>query len=491
MAGAEAVYPGGRLFRRVTSVSIRAKLMGMALGLVLLVGLAVTMTVRVRLAADLSYSLEERGVAITRDLAARAADLVLTDNTFALYQLIRDTLENNPDVRYVFVLDAAGRPLVHSFPQSVPPDLLSANQPEAAEPDRLQHFDSDEGSMIDVAVPILAGRAGVAHVGLSEARLEAAVTRVTWELLGITALALLLGTAIALSLTHWLTSPVLELVEVTRRVGEGDLQARARPFMADEIGELALAFNHMAASLETSHEAVKEKEALRGQLLERIIAVQEAERQRLARELHDEAGQVLTSLSLGLRSLQETPGLNAAQSNLAQDMKALSTRLMTELHRLAVELRPSALDRVGLVAALEQYTHEFGRRYALDAEFEAAGLSPVGLPSGMEIHIYRMVQEALTNVARHAQARHVAIILQAREATLVITVEDDGCGFDPTQVEKGRLGLFGMQERATLLGGSFSVESAPNRGTTVFIRVPLPMVAAPVTATQEVELVTH
>ncbi len=241
-----------RSFELVTTVSVGFKVLGMATGIVLLLGLAVILQVRARLQAELSASLEARGIAIARDLAARSADPILTDNTFSLYQLLRDTLENNPDVRYVFLLDPDGSALVHSFDQRVPPGLLAVNPIADGESCRVQIIETEEGLITDIAVPILGGRAGIARVGLSQRSLANAITEATWNLVGVTALALAFGLAIALILTRLLTRPVLELVSAAKRVEQGDLSAKARRFMNDEIGELTSAFNRMTESLQRS-----------------------------------------------------------------------------------------------------------------------------------------------------------------------------------------------------------------------------------------------
>jgi len=252
--------------------------------------------------------------------------------------------------------------------------------------------------------------------------------------------------------------------------------SQAREFTPDDLTLLSVVGRQLGIAIENARlwEEVKEKETLRQHFLERVIAAQETERQRLARELHDEAAQTLTALSLGLRRLQDDPNLSLPQRKLAGDLKSQTTALASDLHRLAVELRPSALDRVGLIGALGQYVQEFKRRYSLEAQFESDNLEHIRLSPEIETSLYRIVQEALTNVARHAQARSVSVLLQARDGQIVATVEDDGKGFDPAQVQaKGRLGLFGMQERAAMLGGSLNIESAPGRGTTVFVKIPL------------------
>ena len=240
------------LLRRITAISVTAKILGMVAGVVLILGLMVTLQVRARLERELRADLETRGVAITRSLAARSADLLLTDNTFALHQLIRDTLENNPDVRYAFLLDANGETAAHSFNQNVPPDLLTVNINPAL-PYQMQTLQSEEGLLTDIAAPILGGKAGAARLGLSHQRLEATIARATWELLGATALVLTLGLGIAYVLTALLTRPILALVDVARAVGRGETQTKAQTYMDDEVGELALAFNAMITDLEQSH----------------------------------------------------------------------------------------------------------------------------------------------------------------------------------------------------------------------------------------------
>jgi signal transduction histidine kinase len=649
-------YPGGWLFRRITSVSLRAKIIGMVLGAVLLIGLAMTLSVRARLTADLQRSLQERGIAIARYAAARATDLVLTDNTFALYQLVRDTLENNLDVRYVFVVDAQGQVIVHSFPQVAPSDLIPLNQPPLEAEFSLQPLTSDEGRLLDISVPLLQGQVGVFRVGMSLSRLETEVIRATWQLLTITAVALLIGTGIALFLTRLLTRPVLELVDVTRQVGEGNLDVRAHPLMADEVGELTHAFNAMTENLQASHadlvrrlrelailnatakaisstldldemlqaalvkvleemnlqagwvfledlaspvvlrlaaqeglsmafaheeatrelgdcvcaevlqsgmalvvedicrqcsrldeqtiraenlschvsvplfsrnrvigvlnvaskeslffsqediallgsigrqigvaaenarlwEEVKEKEELRGQLLEKIITAQESERQRLARELHDEAGQALTSLKFSLRTLEQQTNLEKTHTQL-QELRDMVGQIQESLHDLAVEIHPPALDELGLIAALDQFINRFAQIVEIKVEFQLMGLDIYSerLHPEVEVTIYRLIQEAMTNVARHAMASQVSVLLEHQGDQIVIIVEDDGIGFNASEIShqesfREHLGLHSMQERTDLLGGLFTIESRPEEGTTIFARLPLAPTTEPI-----------
>jgi len=464
--------------RQALARSIRFKIMGMVLGLVLGLGLTVPWQVPQGLAANLGEQLDERGVALAHELAARSTDFILTNNTFALYELVRDTVESNKDVRYVFLLDHKGQVLVHSFGAGFPTDLLRVNRlsydsavqpPSQSVSYQIQVLDSTEGLIHDVAVPIFEGRAGVARVGMSEHRLRAAIENGTRNVLLATMAVLLAGIVISFGLTHFMTRPILDLVEVARAVGRGDLERKAQRWMDDEIGQLSSAFNRMI-------EELRHKEAMRSHLLEKVITAQEDERKRIARELHDEAGPSLTSLMVGLRMIEDAAGNEAEVRRRTGELKALAGQVLDDLHRLAIELRPSSLDHLGLVATLSQYVCTYARQHGLTAEFQAIGFDGRRLSPGLEIALYRIVQEALTNAARHAQATQVGVVVEHRGTSVVAIVEDNGRGFDVAQVLQGeheRLGLYGMQERATLIGGRLTLESAPGQGTTVFAEIPV------------------
>ena len=209
-------------------------------------------------------------------------------------------------------------------------------------------------------------------------------------------------------------------------------------------------------------------------LSHRLVEVQENERRSIARELHDEAGQALTSLLLGLGSLERdhecTPGLRER----LDDLRTMTNGVMEALHRLAVNLRPASLDRLGLVPALDQYVQSFSEQHGLAVRFAAVGAEGRRLPPDVETAFYRVTQEALTNVLRHAGAGQVSVLLQYHDAQAVIIIEDDGRGFDvEAAFGRGRLGLLGIRERAEMLGGLLTVESSPGRGTTIYVAVPL------------------
>lgn len=637
-----------RLWPVISGVSLRVKIMGIALLMIAFLGLGLTAQTRIMLARSLERELEERALSVARDLAFRSTDLILTNNLYSLYTLTRETVRNNEDVRYAFVVDPQGNLLAHSFETGFPPDLLTANRVAAGEPYHREIFQTEEGLIQDVAVPVFGGRAGTVRVGMSYRRLQATVGAATRRLLLTTLGVSLLGIGLSSLLTWLLTRPVRVLEEATRRVAEGDLSQRVTPWADDEIGHLQHAFNAMVERLEQSRremeafnqdllrrnrelstlyrvsrilagptdmeraledvlketasvlgaeggwvcltgqgsecwvrasfwagspramsldecpkcvaclvvrargqptvltapsadcpacplcvgngatpvrhaivplrikeesvgvlsvvgrgeigpedlglleavgrqvgigienarlwEEVRQKETVRRDLLHRLMTAQEEERRRIARELHDEAGQALTSLLVSLRLMENAQSLEEVRA-LVAGMREVVSQTLNEVHNLAVELRPSVLDDLGLVPALARYVQGCRVRFGIGVDLEVVGLESVRLPEAVETAVYRIAQEALTNAVRHAGAQHVSIILERRGNTVVLIVEDDGQGFDVRAVmaarEQGRLGLHGMAERASLVGGRLTVESTPGAGTTVMLEVPV------------------
>jgi signal transduction histidine kinase len=202
----------------------------------------------------------------------------------------------------------------------------------------------------------------------------------------------------------------------------------------------------------------------------RVVEAQELERTRLARELHDETGQALTSILLGLKPLEQSAESAEAREAL-ESVRELVISTLQNVRRLAVELRPSALDDFGLVSAVERLTETFREQSGLPVDLESQ-LGEARLPSDAETTLYRVIQEALTNVIKHADAKRVSILLQRKKSTAVAVVEDDGSGFDPSDARADALGLVGMRERVSLAGGRLLIESTPGSGTTVVAEVP-------------------
>jgi len=578
------------------SVPVRIKIMGIALGMVVLLGFGVTLQVRSSMRATLETELQGRGAALAREVAGRAADLIVTNNLFALHELVRSTLEHNEDVCYVLVLDRSGEVLAHTLSGRPSLQLLRAHLPAPPGAVRLQLLETEEGRIYDAATPILEGRAGVARVGMSDRRIGAIVTSMTRRLLGVTALVSLGGVAAALLLTFVLTRPILALGRAAEAVGRGEFSQRAPVWSRDEIGRLTEAFNAMTEALDRSrrqllrrnaelsalnaiavavsrslhleeilkgalaevldvmklragwivleeagpvpaacagispaaareqtahasvplrakervlgimnvvteeghglddedlnlltaighqigmavenarlYEEVQRKEEGRRQLLDKLITAQEEERRRVSRELHDEIGQSLTALIMNVGSAEAAipPGSDALRRHLGE-IQGLLAMTLEEIRRLMVDLRPTLLDDLGLIPAIQWFAETHLARAGIEPVLKIGGprrrLSPQ-----VETALFRVVQEAITNIVRHSGAGRATVRLEFRDGVVAAEISDDGKGFDPESARDG-LGLLGMEERVTLLGGRWRIESGAGAGTRISIEIPL------------------
>lgn len=236
--------------------------------------------------------------------------------------------------------------------------------------------------------------------------------------------------------------------------------------------------NQLGVSLQNSQlwEELRYKEQLRAQLLNKVVSAQEEERRRISRELHDETGQALTSLLIQLKILEKSDNLQDVKIHV-EELRQRTAQTLQEIRRLAADLRPAALDDLGLISALEGYIYEFSRKANIAVEFHPHSVGNVRLPYEVEILLYRVIQESLTNTARHADATHVEVSFSYANDRITVSIHDDGKGFNTTEVlntDNRSLGILGMRERIELLGGQFQLISAPGKGTHVQVELSLP-----------------
>jgi signal transduction histidine kinase len=201
---------------------------------------------------------------------------------------------------------------------------------------------------------------------------------------------------------------------------------------------------------------------------------QEFERRRLARDLHDHLGQQLTGLRLKLESLKDGAEKRAKLKEQVDELLSITTQLDSDIEFLAWELRPVTLDDIGLAAALRNYVSRWADQFGVAAEFHTTGFERQRPAPEVENNLYRITQEALNNIAKHARASQVDVIFERRDHSAVLIIEDNGVGFEPGE-ERGpeTMGVTSMRERAALIGASLEIESTPDKGTSIFVRVPL------------------
>jgi two-component system, NarL family, sensor histidine kinase UhpB len=218
-----------------------------------------------------------------------------------------------------------------------------------------------------------------------------------------------------------------------------------------------------------------EAERARTELLSRLVFAQEDERRRIAREMHDQFGEQLTALSRGINALKQACSESPELSAHVAALEKTSRQIDRDVDQLVWQLRPTALDDLGLRAALANYVQDWSRRVNIAADLHVSGLLDDRLPPDAETTLYRVAQEALTNIAKHSKAMRVDVILERQADSVLLIVEDDGVGFEAGGEQSGEgFGLLGMQERAALVGATVEIESTPGKGTTVFLRMALP-----------------
>lgn len=322
---------------------------------------------------------------------------------------------------------------------------------------------------------------------------------VPWVLLGAMLYATMV-VAFSWGAARSVTQPVSVLTGEAERISAGDLSRAIPDLGEDEIGRLGQALEKMRASLRDlilrvanqnamleekvqartralaeANDKLREREALRADLLRKVITAQEDERKRLARELHDETSQSLAALAMGIDAASEA--IKSGGQPRLDEVKVIAKRTLEDVHRLIFDLRPSVLDDLGLLSAIEWYAERALRKKGVSVRCEceegANHISPE-----METALFRICQEALSNVARHAQASAVLVELGLEGSDLRVSIEDDGRGFDLaapiSEEDRKHWGLMGIRERAEILGGTAKIESAVGKGTRVEVRIPLP-----------------
>jgi signal transduction histidine kinase len=462
------------LFKRAAGgFSVRTKILGIVLALTTVLGLVVTWQVRTVMTGVLMNELDNRGQSVVSDLAARTSAPILLNDTYGVFELLDDTVRNHPDATYAFVLDAEGAVIAHTFgDDGFPVGVLEVEPSSDLATSGHMRFDTESGRVHDFQAPILDGQVGAVRLGLKESRLAGIVGGITTQMLITTVFVGLAGVAAASLLTWLLTRPILDLVDTTREVGAGDLSARATHWADDEIGSLGVAFNRMVQDLEANRETITENETARTRLLEKLIGAQEEERKRIARELHDTVGQALSSLMVGMAALTRSSSDDAVIAK-REELQSLAAETLDQVRQLGRELRPSALDDLGLAAALDRYSEDFGILHpelSVDLHVDL----PDRLPSATETNLYRIVQEGMTNSARHSAAGTLSVLITKRNGSVVAIIEDNGHGFDHVAARKNgnSVGIHGMQERAELVGGRMEIESS-RKGSTIFVEIPV------------------
>ncbi|MBI5095432.1 MAG: HAMP domain-containing protein [Candidatus Hydrogenedentes bacterium] len=487
-----------RIWERILSVPIYVKILGIGILVTFLFGAVSYYGIRASMYRTHYGIHAETVLSIARSLSSRVGKLIETGDAAAITEEIALVIRTFPDVRYVIIQGKDEQVLGHefTFPTNIPADLMLKQDalcaschtnPEAGElrsdlyavpseivvPDaRFQLWSRPGGLILEVATPVPSG--GTVRVGAGDTIIQREITAVSQSLLFSLGVCLVIGQTLAFGLAYAIVRPIQNLLQATNRLRTADFDTRARVYSDDEIGRLAQAFNLLAGELRTYRREVEEKEKVRVSLIERIVRVQEEERKSVARELHDQLGQSLSSVLLSVQGLRRDGVLPEDRYSRVEDEVR---GLIDQVRRLAWDIRPSVLDDYGLDSALQRFVEDVSKRIGIPFDYQS--VYPVELerlPNHIEVTLYRVAQEAIMNIVRHAEAHRASVVLFRHSHEIILIVEDDGRGFEAGLVFRDKdaaLGLLGMKERVELIRGELTIESEVGKGSAVRIKIPL------------------
>ncbi|HMM21349.1 MAG TPA: histidine kinase [Selenomonadales bacterium] len=422
-----------------------------------------------------------RGFEVGNYIAVLSTNDILQEDYYAIFDRINKAKEKNNDVRYILVANYTGKIIAHTFINGLPEGLPATVAAKSMESFTVNKFNSNEGVIYEITVPVENGNVGFVRVGLSSGGMQQILSNTISEFSLMASILCIIAVILASWQVSIIIRPIRNLSKAAEEIKNSNYSVRTTCQSDDEIGMLSQTFNEMAATLKQKEDenndllnALQVKEANRTVLISKLFTAQEDERKRISRELHDGAGQSITSLLAYLKILS-TEIRGDKQQSLINSARDVLIGVLSELRQMAVDLRPPALDDWGLVAAIEKYLDNNLTIHNIKFVF-ATSHQHIELPDSVVLALYRIFQEAISNIIRHSGATTVQVELISVTGQVKLIISDNGCGFSNESLasarEQNRLGLFGMQERIELLNGSLDIQSAVDIGTKITIIIP-------------------
>ena len=462
--------------------SLYVKFNVLIVGTICLCGIVISSLMLYTTSSAMEQALDQSGQEIAASISTIISENILVDDQFAITEQLLATQRSNNQIRYILVARPDGKIIASTFtdglPAGLPPLRLATNGEEST-----VTYNSNEGYIREIISPIDDGLVGYFRIGLSEQHMVTVMRKRFLEIMFFIVVICFIASLLATRYAHAFLTPIRHMAKAVRQLSLGNYTVKVPVETRDDLGHLAKVFNSMVSRLETKDKEnahllaeLQEKEKLRLWLISQLFSAREDERRRISRELHDETSQSMVSMLAYLRLIHDRI-YDAETRSLVTDVQGVLKDTLEGLRHLAVTLHPPLLDDLGLVVAIEKYLDTFRKTQPhIKVTFSYAGdFTHIDHP--ISLLCYRMLQEGLTNIVRHAQADIVHISLSAQDTWLTISVADNGIGFSEDTVEKARLnnhlGIVSMRERTALLNGTFQIDSTPSHGTTLTIRLPL------------------
>ncbi|MBF0240072.1 MAG: sensor histidine kinase [SAR324 cluster bacterium] len=504
----------------IFSIPIFSKIFGIVALSILILGVVMLYVLRDQMNLSFHHITAHKGIHFASVLAYEMERIAENQGPEKLKSNLLELSKRLPEIPYIAIRDADNHLMVQSN-QSWPSDELKSAWQKIAVVSEVTnmgyhiysqevydpHFDRNMTSILPelslsddnkeqlfriiYPLTIAPDQFATLEIILSNSHIDEELSYMTGLLITTILSCAVLTLILSFLLTWFLIKPVYHLVEVSHHIAEGDLSVRATVYYNDEIGQLAVALNRMTEKLLVHQGELQKKEEQRNDLFLRLINAQEAERKSIARELHDQFGQSLSSILLRIRELlfseeMPDPSLWSLQllsmmkyNEKLHDLEQITMEMMDHVKTMAWDMRPPILDDYGLGLAVNRYVQGIRKLHPLtiDYQYEASSQEK-HLPDAIEVSLYRVIQEAFRNILRHSQATQVSMVIWHLKSEIVLMIEDNGIGFDTNLLYqlpgKDYLGIIGMQERIQLINGTLRLDSGPDQGTVLKIRVPLP-----------------
>jgi signal transduction histidine kinase len=461
--------------------------------IVVVIGLATIVAVNIVVEGVVRGGIEQNGVALAGTMAGNLADSFLDGELVSVKSALQNQIASNRYLAYVFILNRDDGTVVDTFHQGFPAELIQADPLMGDSRSVTKLLDIGGNLVLDIGVPLVSGLDSIElHIGLSESALLAPLARIFRIIVAMTLIASIIGGLAALLLSRLITGPLEKLSRQAILIGEGNLDDQIQLNSRDEVGNLARSFNRMTVQLKETIDALRgrnqelallsfklaEREEQLAKLWHEVISAQEEERKRIARELHDETTQSLAAITIGLKSVEEIIPRDQRKGMLfLEQLRNMAAQVVKELHNIVYDLRPTILDDLGLVAALRWYAETRLGARGVEFEVQVVGVNR-RFSAEVETTLFRVGQEAISNIFKHAQAHKVVLVFELKGHSLIMQIKDDGHGFDSkgiwsTTDDRSGLGLLGMRERMGLCGGTIDVDSELGTGTVVTVKLEL------------------
>jgi signal transduction histidine kinase len=459
------------ILKKFYNVSLRIKVIGLVIFATLLLGLPVIYFVNIDFSRQNNMQLKLMSRAIGKQLSSQSVNYILEDNFYALAKLLKSSVKNDPDVIYAFIQNKKGEVIASTFDGGFPAGLLKVNGFNLKSLATVK-IKTNEGIAYDTSVPILNGRLGIIRVGISTKRSNMLLYSLIKSIIFIMIFAAVLAIILSSSIAWWVMTPIVKLSEAFDKVKSGSYDVKLDIKRDDEIGMLTRDFNKMAESLKKANEERIENDNLRKNFINNVINAQEEERKRIAKDLHDQFAQMLAYIKIRIGLFKNLNNIEEARESVTQISEEL-TNALDVVRNIARSLMPGILEEMGLVCAVSSYIDDINKKSPnFKVDIDADDIKNKRFNPNIEINVYRIIQESLSNVILHSHSNYAKITLELREGKINGGIEDYGTGFNYGLISKDSLGIFGMIERAKLLGGDLKVESKAGIGTLVNFWVP-------------------